>query len=98
LDITFSVSMSPPELGGLDKTSQHGRRFGQASENPSAQRAQAPLKIRALDGVGAERDRALVRARRRKARGRRGATLLEPGALGSHEWARAPRTGGHANN
>jgi hypothetical protein len=56
-----SWSMSPPESTGLDKTSQPGGRFGRRSVDP--QRAQAPFELRALDGVGGERDRALLRPR-----------------------------------
>ena len=48
-----------PFVLALTKTSQPGPRFGQ----PSAQRAETPLELRALDRVGGERDRPLVRAR-----------------------------------
>ena len=46
-------------IGGLNQTSQPDPRFGQRS----AQCVPPPLELRALDGVGAERDRPLVRAR-----------------------------------
>jgi len=49
--------------GGLDKTSHPEGRSGQSSENSSAQCAQAPLELGALDGVGGERDCSLVCAR-----------------------------------
>src|SRR4051794_40144942 len=61
VDIGVSLSKSPPGEDGLDKTSQQGRRFGQALGTPS-QRALAPFELRPLDGVRGERDRQLVRA------------------------------------
>jgi hypothetical protein len=62
-------SMTPSLVGfadridGLELTSQQAGRFGQRPEIRSAQRAQPPFYLRALDGVGAEADRPLVGAR-----------------------------------
>jgi NAD(P)-dependent dehydrogenase (short-subunit alcohol dehydrogenase family) len=50
-------------MGGLDKTSQPGGRFGHPLRDASAERAQTPLELVALDGVGGERNRPLVGAR-----------------------------------
>jgi hypothetical protein len=44
-------------MSGLDKTSQPAGRFEHPLRNPSAQRAEAPLELRALDGAAGERDR-----------------------------------------
>ena len=49
-------------MGGLDKTSQRGRAIWTGFGNSLAQRAQASFELGALDGVGGERDRALVGA------------------------------------
>jgi hypothetical protein len=53
-------------IGGLDKTSQQGGRFGQRPEDSFSrpQRGEPALELRPLDGVGGERDRPLVCARR----------------------------------
>jgi Bacterial protein of unknown function (DUF899) len=43
-------------IGGLDKTSQRGGRFGQSWEIPLAERAQASVEFRRMPRMAVEKD------------------------------------------